>query len=445
VAVKPRIDYSLKENGSKMVDKEGKSLVGNLRGGLRQESYDFVTRQIAESKVGTQDTDFAGALPLTKNRVVISEWNPKPTSKGQFYLYDIEKDKVVWRKDGVFRPAESAHYDDVNDRILIGCQEGIRVLDASDGEILYSRYPLAGKKAFQCYTCWDLSDEDLETVIVTSADLHVAYKYNFVTDTILDTFGEIGTSGSDLSHLSTPAQPDVNTYDDTLYLPDKGNHRILRIQLSDFSNVKDLMLFPWVRGYRRMRYGVTQQRYLPDLIMNAGVPSAPTLTIGANRGRNLLWNIPFQLELPQWSPHLQYVWGAHLLLTEISMSRLIGTYRGRQRGLTLLNNETVDTGGWQSYPVPGMLMGDLSFTLYSSENGTVKIQVPDENAGSVSEGLESLWVPTGYSWRDWDTADITGGSYFTYNFTFQPPCFRIQFTPSASATVTLRLGDRGFS
>jgi len=383
-----------------------------------------------------EDTDLACVYPLSYDEVVYTNHLGAVPAIVRRNLVTGED---VWRVTGYTQPA-GIDYDDENDRLLVGYYGGILVLRGSTGEVLQNitRFtdPANIERTITSVVyeaVWD--PEDLSYIYFVAIGVNVAVHLNIDTLVADSVFGEWGVAGTDMSHLNAPRSIEVNPPDDNVFIADEYNHRVLRLDL-DLSTVKDQLLIQRPRSVRKARWGVTTQQRYPTLFSSGdGGTDKYVWTFCDNRGRHLLFSLPFNMEWPRWTPDFQRFWGCQIFGMEVDVRRVMGRFISKSDCLTLLNKTSVPDAGWTSAPIAGLILGDISITLYSDQAGTMHVQVPDENS-YVGYGL---WVPTTFSWITWDSQSFSANTMMIYNPTRIPPLFRLFVDPDAAATITMRL------
>jgi hypothetical protein len=160
-------------------------------------------------------------------------------------------------------------------------------------------------------------------------------------------------------------------------------------------------------------------------------------TFGYERGRRLKFVLPMQLDAPRFTPDLSGMWGAEVDGYEFDLDRLNELYIYHPEQAVLLNQTFVSTAGYYSPPLTPFLLGkSVQLVLISNQTGTLKIQIPDRVSVAFSMGFLPMSVPTTFAWVDYDSQSTSAGVY-PYIFSNPPPVFRVVYTPSADATVSL--------
>lgn len=425
-----------------MVNKEGSPTEKGVRDLLSKgvQSQGWITRVFQPSTV--ESFDVPCVYPITENEIIFTEGQ-----KAFVERRNIETDETVW-KTALASVPRGIDYYPAEEKILVGGVDGIYHLDATTGDLVKTissiedtggtTRDLAGARAYS--PIFDPADPDYAYVPLAERD--ILYHFKLDTEVADREFGEWRNPGSDYAHLNNPQDVEANPIRDYVYVTDMFNNRVLRLK-EDLSSVQDLMLVKRPRAIRIQRWGTTQQS-----ITMMTLSSTPTglgknaYFFGWNASRGILFSLPLQMEWQRFNKDLDRMWGCHVWSAELDVRRIIGKYNARPGTNYLVNNETVDTGGWTSRPIPGIILGKIQVLTHSDQSGDLTIQVPNERTGKGSFPASQLAVPTDYSWLDYDTASISANTVNAYTFTRNPSLFRLKFVPDAQATVTLKLAHQ---
>jgi len=410
-----------------MVNKEGFPTKKGQRSLLRK---DRLVR--LKSVKGTEGS----AAPYTekKNEVIVNEYDT-----GKVFRFNIETKEVLWET----KLASGACLGDYhpNHGVVVGTRHGkITVLDGADGTVTEThRATGLGKWFGTPFVCeWFLGD--YRKIFVSDRGRHIAGLYDLDTETFDQYFGVQDTKGSDLTHLRNPRGVnyivDDNRNVTKMLVADTDNHRVLQIDWAT-NSVEQVWLMrspmacdPLRCDFPNYEYGVEDPKYNAVLAIGSkSYDSQGLVPIIQSGGSRLFGFAPIpNLDRAFLNPRNpnKFATGLGQYWAEI---RLEDTLKNTPRpfSLSLLDGKTISANSdypTSSYPQATLLNGwgfeRIQLFIYTSQTATLHIDVPDTLTGSPA----SLWVPTDYSWVEYDSRSLSAGAMNQYTFTDPPPIFR---------------------
>jgi hypothetical protein len=347
--------------------------------------------------------------------------------------HNLKSGSFDWKVTGYSQPFE-IDYNPVDDVVAVGHGSGIVLLKAKDGSLVKNITSVGGYTLPRIYGAV-FNPANPDELYFTVPSQHVLVKLNHKTGSY-SMFGTWGTAKTDYTGLYFPADVEVDPPNDDVLVCDDGNNRVLRLNVA-IDTVKDLMLLTRPHNIRKLRWGLTTQRYRLTVISTEAGGLYPMYTFGYERGRRLKFVLPMQLDAPRFTPDLSGMWGCEVEGFEFDLDRLNELYVYHPEQAVILNQASVSTAGVSSPPLVPFLLGkNVQLVLISNQTGTLQIQVPDRVSTAFSMGLLPMSVPTTFTWVDYDSQSTPAGVY-TYVFSNPPPVFRVVYYPSATATASL--------
>jgi hypothetical protein len=406
-------------------------LAETLREELRPVFQNAVRRSFRPAEA---DVDVGCVYPLDDDEIIYTQfYGPQP----YVARYNLKTGSFIWKVTGYTYPF-GIDYDQVDDIVAVAHNSGITLLRGSDGSLVKNITSVGTYTLPRIYDAV-FNPSNPDELYFTVPGQHVLVKLNHVTGEYT-MFGTWGTYKTDYTGLYNPSDVEVDPPNDDVFVCDMSNHRILRLNMA-INTVKDLMLLPRPAFIRKMRWGLTTQRYLLTVISSELGGFGPMYTFGYLRGRRLKFILPMQADHPRFTPDLCKMWVAEVEGLELDLDRLNEMYIYHPEQFIILNQASVSTAGYTSPPITPFILGkNVQIMLISNQTGTLTIQVPNMVSTSFSMGLLPMSVPTTFTWVNYDSVSTPSGVY-KYNFSIAsnipPPVFRIVYTPSATATVSL--------
>jgi len=423
-----------------MIKKEGDRLFKENLEKWSSTSYAiFNTRRILNQIVREDiPSDIECPYPINEEEVVITDILGSGI-EGLIYRVNFRTGDIKWEKE--INCPTGIDYDYDAGRLAVGSKNGLYILDVETGETLKHITTVGGNDLTDelIYACQFLPKSP-DIIYFSISSQHIVYRYDLSTNSYTDSFGEWGNPGSDLSHLYRPIGVGVRYDGDYVFIGDEKNHRFLRLD-SGLDNVQDLALVPWAGCIRQMGWGCKVGSYLNPLIMT---PEKEVYDFSFSVGleRNLLWILPTKIDQQRFNRDLDAMWASYKFARRFDLKNLYGRYLRSRQSYPLVNNETVDTGGYTSPPIPGILLGKAAVNTYSDQAGDLYIDVPNETSQYKHWAGTGLGVPTDYSWIEYHSESVNANQMLKLALDNTPPLFRVRFSPDAEATVTLTLYPR---
>jgi hypothetical protein len=405
------------------LEREIKSRLGHIRVNAVRRSF----------RPNEADSDLGCIYPIDDDEIIYTQ-----TLGAVQYVarYNLKRAEFIWKNYELSIPF-GIDYNHVDDKVMVSHNSGIDILDARNGEVLKRI------RSVDTYTLPRILDAvfnpaNPDEIYFAVPTKHVVVKLNYVTGEY-KMYGTWDTAKTDTTGFNVPSTVEIDPSNNDLLVAEVANNRIMRLD-ADLTAVKDLMLLPRPAYIRRLRWGLTTQKYGMTVIGSESGGPAPMYTFGYQRGRRLKFILPMQLDAPRFSPDLRKMWGTEVYGYEFDLDALNETYLYHGETAYLLNNSSVSTSGYSSYPLVPLIHGkNVLIILISNQSGTLKVQIPDRVSLSFPMGLLPMSVPTTFNWIDYDVVS-TGAGVTKYSFAgAAPPVFRIVYIPDATANVTMHV------
>jgi len=380
------------------------------------------------------DSDVGCVYPLDDDEIIYTQFYGLQPYVAR---YSLKAGSFIWKVTGYTYPF-GIDYDPVDDIVVVAHNSGITLLKGSNGSLVKNITSVGTYTLPRIYNAV-FNPSNPNELYFTVPGQHVLVKLNHATGEYT-LFGTWGTYKTDYTGLYNPSDVEVDPPNDDVFVCDTLNNRILRLNMA-INTVKDLMLLPKPAYIRRMRWGLTTQSYRLMVISSEPGGLGPMYTFGYLRGRRLKFILPMQVDHPRFSPDLGKMWGCEVEGYELDLDRLNEMYVCHPEQFIILNQASVSTAGYTSPPITPFILGkNVQIILISNQTGTLTIQVPDRVSTAFAMGFLPMSVPTTFTWVNYDSQSTPPGLY-KYNFSIAsnipPPVFRIVYTPSAAATVSL--------
>ena len=402
-------------------------LAEKLREALRSTFWNALRRTL---KPLDENSDLGCVYPLSEDEVIYMQCLATTPYVAR---YNLKTGRFAWKVTGYSQPF-GIDYNPVDDVVAVGHGSGIVLLKAKDGSLVKNITSVGGYTLPGIFAA-NFNPANPDELYFTVPSQHVLVKLNYKTGAY-SMFGTWGTAKTDYTGLNVPTDVEVDPPNDDVLVCDCHNNRVLRLNVA-IGTVKDLMLLTRPQNIRKLRWGLTTQRLRLTVIASEAGGLYPMYTFGYERGRRLKFVLPMQLDAPRFTPDLSGMWGSEVEGYEFDLDRLNELYVYHPEQAVLCNQASVSTGGFYSPPLVPFLLGkNVQLVLVSNQTGVLKIQVPDRVSEAYSMGFLPMSVPTTFAWVDYDSQSTSAGVY-TYKFYNPPPVFRVVYTPSADATVSL--------
>jgi len=403
------------------------ALLAKVEDAIRKSYTNAIRRQLV---LPDKDSDIGCVYPISDDEVIVTQGLGVPQYIARINLKTMQ---YVWKVTGYDIPF-GIDYNDVDGLLSVGHNSGIAILRASDGSIVRNITTVGGYTLSRIYSAVFNPDNPDELYFAIRGS-HVLIRLNHVTGEYT-MFGTWGTPKSDYTGLYEPTDVEVDPPNDDVLVIDHLNDRVLRLNMA-LTTVKDLMLLPRPCYIRKRRWGLRTQRYEMTTISGESGGYYPMYYFGFRRGRRLKFVLPINADMPRFTPDLNGVWVCEVSSYLLDLDRLDELYVHHPETAVLCNNASVPTTGYVSPPLTPFILGRrVKMILISNQTGTMTIQIPDRVSTAYSMGFLPMSVPTTFAWVDYESASTPAG-VFKYDLELPPPVFRIAYTPSAEATVTL--------
>jgi hypothetical protein len=271
-------------------------------------------------------------------------------------------------------------------------------------------------------------------------DTHVAGLLDPETGTVTNQFGVYGVSGSDLTHLHNPNDIDFTVKSggslNKIFVADTGNNRVLWIDASTMTvNYIWLMRVPFscriLRDAVNGRYGLYDDYNRSTICFGSRswVGQGLNMVVQGD-GTRLYGFVPVpNFDCPNLDPYSLRLVNtcAAKVVYEWDLSGLVGK-KPNPFSTEIIRDVTIGAGA--TYPTAaepyatlmnGFGFDRISLKVYSTQAATLYIDVPNK----IYTGNASLYVPTDFSWVEYDSRSIATGMT-TYIFSSPPPVFRVR-------------------
>jgi len=389
--------------------------------------------------------DYPCVYPVSEDEVVATSVKVAG-GKGRnvVFRYNLSTGRELWAKETPGYPW-AVDYDDESGYLLVSSHQvaefGLLILDARDGSII-RRIDKVGDIDLKGYGVFgaNFDPDDPDTIFFTVYRRHVAVRYNLVTGSY-KVFGELDIPGRDNAHLNSPVGLSVNIAADEVLIADYDNHRVLLLD-KDLANVKGQMLLPYPWSIWRTRWGLKGNPYYLTFVSTTPNPPTPPYLFAYTRQRRLKFSIQMASDEMRLGPDLRSLWVTEVFGYLYHLPSLMERFFRHPGTALLLNAKTVSTSGYRSPPLPAFLWGSRCMVrITSTQSGTFRVLVPKELTHTPALGALPCSVPGDFDiMNDWDVWDEKSMPSGTNHYVFDPvppPLFKLEFVPSAEATVTM--------